>query len=147
MIHVITLQEVCETTPKTHKRPSDLSPKTCAASWHAKQAKVWLTPIGYGVEGAQATVQLLVDSGVYKTLLSEKDWKVVLRSQVPRKAKLKTNRTKFRPFSFNYSLPILGRTKCRLKATCGQEVCTLVYVVAGETESLLGLRDAQALEN
>ena len=32
---------------------------------HTKQAKVGLTPIDYGVEGAQATVQLLVDSGVY----------------------------------------------------------------------------------
>ena len=30
---------------------------------HTKQAKVGLTPIDHGVEGAQATVQLLVDSG------------------------------------------------------------------------------------
>ena len=112
---------------------------------HTKQAKVGLTPIDHGVEGAQATVQLLIDSGVFKTLLSEKDWKVIQRSQGPKKAKLKINRTKFRPFGTNYSLPILGRTKCRLKATCGQEVRTLVYVVAGETESLLGLKDAQAL--
>ena len=101
---------------------------------HTKQAKVGSTPIDHGVEGAQAMVQLLVDSVVYKTLLSEKDWKGV-----------KINRTKFRPFGTNYSLPILGRTKCRLKAICGQEVRTLVYVVAGETESLLGLKDAQAL--
>ena len=112
---------------------------------HTKQARVGLTPIDHGLEGAQATVQLLVDSGVYKTLLSEKDWKVVQRSQGPRKVKLKVNRTKFRPFGTNYSLPILGHTKCRLKAICGQEIRTLVYVVAGETESLLGLKDAQAL--
>ena len=55
---------------------------------HTKQAKVGLTPIDHGVEGAQATVQLIVDSGVYKTLLSKKDWKVVQHSQGPRKVKL-----------------------------------------------------------
>jgi hypothetical protein len=96
------------------------------------------------VEGAQAKVKLLIDSGVYKTLLSEKDWKSVQQSQGARKAKLKINRTKFRPFGTNYSLPILGHTKCRMMAECGQEVQTLVYVVAGETESLLGLKDALA---
>ena len=57
-----------------------------------KQAKVGLTPNDHGVEGAQAMVQLLVDSGVYKTLLSEKDWKVVQHSQGPRKVKLKIAR-------------------------------------------------------
>ena len=112
---------------------------------HSMQAKVGLTPIDQGVVGAQATVKLLIDSGVYKTLLSEKDWKAIQQSQGTRKARLKNNRTKFRPFGTNYSLPILGRTKCRMMAACGQEVSTIVYVVAGETESLLGLKDALAL--
>jgi hypothetical protein len=59
--------------------------------------------------------------------------------------RLKINRTKFRPFGTDVTLPILGRTKCRIRAECGQEVFTIVYVVEGETESLLGLKDAEAL--
>ena len=41
--------------------------------------------------------------------------------------------------------PSLGRTKCLLIADCGRQITTVVYVVAGETQSLLGLGDAQAL--
>ena len=43
------------------------------------------------------------------------------------------------------SLPILGRTKCRMTAENGQQVLTIVYVARGETESLLGLKDGEAL--
>ena len=52
---------------------------------HSMHVKVGLTPIDHGVAGAQATVKLLIDSGVYKTLLSEKDWKAMQQSQGTRK--------------------------------------------------------------
>jgi hypothetical protein len=61
------------------------------------------------------------------------------------KMRLKVNRTKFRPFGTDLTLPILGHTKCRIRAECGQEVFTIVYVSECETESLLGLKDAEAL--
>ena len=107
---------------------------------------VTITPLDQGVAGGQTMVQLLIDSGVHKTLLSEKDWKA-LNKQMPGggMARLKINRTKFRPFGTNISLPILGRTKCRLKSKAGKEVLTIVYIVAGETESLLGLKDGENL--
>ena len=137
--------EAASTDSEDANRVMEVNQVRAVKQEHTMHTKVGLTPIDHGVEGAQAKVKLLIDSGVYKTLLSEKDWQVVKQSQGARKAKLKINRTKFRPFGTNYSLPILGRTKCRMMAECGQEVQTLVYVVAGETESLLGLKDALAL--
>ena len=74
-----------------------------------------ITAIDHGTEGAKAEVKLLIDSGVHNTLLSEADWQVVgkQRNGVG-KVKLKVNRTKFRPFGTNFTLPIIGRSKCRL---------------------------------
>ena len=112
----------------------------------ARKATVHMTVVDHGTPGRSGQVQLLIDSGVYKTLLSEKDWKTVSETECGRgKMRLKVNKTKFRPFGTDLTLPILGRTKCRIKAKCGEEVFTIIYVVKGETESLLGLKDAEAL--
>jgi len=42
-------------------------------------------------------------------------------------------------------LPIRGRTKCKLTAAYGAQINTIVYVVEGEEQSLLGLKDREAL--
>ena len=76
--------------------------------------------------------------GVNKTLVSERDWnKIREKSKKGNRPRLKVNRTKFRPFSTKYTLPIMGRIKCSMKAHCGQEKSTIIYMVKGETESLL----------
>ena len=84
-------------------------------------------------------MNIFIDSGVLKTLLSEKDWNLVKPMQGKKPAKLKKCHTKFSLFGANVRLPMRGRVKC------GKEVKTVVYVVEGETQSLLGLRDAKAL--
>ena len=43
------------------------------------------------------------------------------------------------------NLPMLGRTKAVMRSVSGAEVRTIVYVVRGQQQSLLGLRDGEAL--
>ena len=88
---------------------------------------------------------MLIDSGVFKTLLSEKDWRKVKQKPGESCIKLKKCSTTFRPFGTDYQLPILGRTKCIMQAAAGAQVATIVYVVKGETQSLLGLWDSEKL--
>ena len=40
---------------------------------------------------------------------------------------------------------MLGRARCILKAQAGATITTMVYVVRGAKESLLGLKDGEAL--
>ena len=143
---VETGSEVDSTDSEASNRVTEEYQVRAVQQEHTRQAEVVITAIDHGTEGAKAEVKLLIDSGVHKTLLSEADWKVVgkQRNGVG-KVKLKINRTKFRPFGTNFTLPIIGRSKCRIMAQCGQVVNTMVYVVAGETESLLGLKDGEAL--
>ena len=61
------------------------------------------------------------------------------------KMRLKKNYTRCSPFGTNVKLPILGCSKVRMTAGCGHQVETVVYVVDGDKESLLGLRDCRAL--
>jgi hypothetical protein len=91
-----------------------------------------MTVVDHGTPGKTGQVQLLIDSGVYKTLLSEKDWKAVSETECGRgKMRLKVNRTKFRPFGTDLTLPILGRTKCRIKAKCGGRCSPLFTLSRG----------------
>ena len=59
--------------------------------------------------------------------------------------KLKRVKTRFTPFGTNFKLPVIGRTKCVMCAAAGAEITTIVYVVAGEAEGLLGFLDAEKL--
>ena len=111
----------------------------------AKIAEVVLTAMDHGVEAKEASVELLINSGVNKTLLSEKDWKKVKAVRGERPPKLKKNAIKFVPFGTKINLPILGRTRCKLRAVNGASVKTLVYVVEGQKQSLMGLKDGEAL--
>ena len=104
-----------------------------------------MVAIDHGISSSTTEIRLVIDSGVSKTLLSEKAWASVKPQPGHPKTKLKKNRTNFTPFGTNYKLPILGRTKCQLTAPGGKSIHTIVYVAAGETQSLLGLKDAEAL--
>ena len=85
----------------------------------------------------------LVDSGVYKTLLSEADWKVMRKRN--KTLNIKKCRVKFTPYQSEEGLQMLGRTKAVLWATGGATTSTIVYVVKGSKQSLLGLKDAENL--
>ena len=87
--------------------------------------------------------QWTADSGVKKTLLSEDDWGY-LKEHNPT-AKLKKNTIRFVPYGTRQSLPVRGKARVMLQCEEGMRVYTTVYVVAGQTENLLGERDAVAL--
>ena len=83
------------------------------------------------------------DSGVQKTLLAEKHyWKI--RSHNPN-IKLRHTKVKFRPYSTNAYVPLLGSMDIRLTSSNGMTHKTRVYVTEGQKESLLGKEDATAL--
>ena len=104
-----------------------------------------VTAFDHGTPSKTAKVKLLIDSGVKKTVLSKADWKTIKVEEGCHKPKLNRNKTNFKPFETDLKLPIQGRTKCQLMATCGKHVDTLVYVVEGERQSLLRLKDGEAL--
>jgi hypothetical protein len=104
-----------------------------------KFANVSTTPVDHGRRGRSKNVKFLVDSGADSTMVSEKDWKTM-------GTKLKRCTKEFKVYgSRSKMVPILGRTKCILQAAGGAVVRTMVYVVKGETKSLLGLKDGKDL--
>ena len=111
----------------------------------SEKAKIKLTVMDHKVKSEEIEVELLVDSGVNKTLLSEKDWKKVKPKLNGKPATLKKSHRKFSPFGTEQKVPMLGRTKCQMVAKCGRQITTMVYVVKGKSQSLLGLRDGKAL--
>ena len=85
----------------------------------------------------------LVDSGVYRTLVSEADWNVMKKKN--KTLRIKRCKIKFTPYQSEEGLQMLGRTKAILKASGGATTGTIVYVVRGSGQSLLGLKDAKDL--
>ena len=77
------------------------------------------------------------------TLLSEDDWDYVQKYNPA--AKLRKNCTRFVPYGTNRALPVLGKARVMLQCEEGMRIYTTVYVVAGQTENLLGERDVVAL--
>ena len=69
----------------------------------------------------------LVDSGVYKTLVSEADWKVMRKKN--KMLRIKKCRVKFTPYQSEEGMQMLSRTKATLWATGGATTNTIVYVV------------------
>ena len=111
----------------------------------SETAKTSITALDHGNASHPSNIELLIDSGVSKTLLSEADWKKIKALKGNPKLKLKKNKTNFTPFGTNMKLPIRSRTKCMLTATCGTHINPIVYVVGEEEQSLLGLKDGEAL--
>ena len=94
-------------------RVTEVEPVRAVRHADARKATVTMTGVDKGTPGVATQTQLLIDSGVHKTLLSEKDWKQVSRRNADGyQIKLKINKTKFRPYGTNMLLPILGRRRC-----------------------------------
>ena len=58
---------------------------------------------------------------------------------------LHESRIRFKPYSTNKTVPLIGCFRARLRNNLGRVHTTTVYVVEGESESLLGREDAEAL--
>ena len=54
---------------------------------------------------------------------------------------LKKNMVIFKPYGTRFRLPILGRSKVKMENQNGKRVKTMVYVVKGKSECLLGRKD------
>merc|ERR1712082_558522 len=78
-----------------------------------------------------------------RTLLSEEDWGKLCKANTD--LKLRKNAVKFTPYGTAIRLPVMGRAKVVMQNQRGKHLKTMVYVVQGQTESLLGKRDAEAL--
>ena len=78
-----------------------------------------------------------------KTLLSEDDWEYIKKYNPT--AKLKKNCIRFVPYGTKQALTVLGKARVILQCQGAKKLNTTVYVVAGQTENLLGERDSVAL--
>ena len=108
-------------------------------------AKVELVMIDHGRQAPAKNVRLLVDSGVKKTLINEEIWKKMQKKAGGENLKLKKCKTRFRPYGTKEHLPIMGRSKCKMQAEAGATIHSMVYVMRGKEQPLLGLLDAQRL--
>ena len=58
---------------------------------------------------------------------------------------MKINKRKFVPFGTNGKLECIGRSNAVLEAEAGAKLTTMVYVIRGVSENLLGKSDAVKL--
>ena len=98
-----------------------------------------------GGEGSPMKANLLIDSGIYKTLLMEEQWERLWLEGMNRMPKLEESGIRLISYGTDRSLELLGKARCLIKAEVGAEMITSVYMIKGAQESLLGLRDAQTL--
>ena len=100
--------------------------------------------IDHGRQAPAGRVKLLVDTGVRKTLINEEIWKKLQKKAEDKgqSLKLKQCLTKFRPYGTTEYLPIMGRSKCRMRAEAGATIHSMVYVMRGKEQPLPGLMDA-----
>ena len=99
-------------------------------------ATVEMVMIDHGRQASARKVRLLVDSGVRKTLINEEIWK---------KMQKKAGGENLKPYGTKEHLPIMGRSKCKMQAEAGATIHSMVYVMRGKEQPLLGLLDAQRL--
>ena len=93
------------------------------------------------VEGVK--LELVVDTGATKVILTEKDWETVKRKH--KKLKLKKTTTKFRPYGVKDKLNCIGKAKLKLQSKSGSQTRSQIFVVKNARESLLGLKEAERL--
>ena len=85
------------------------------------------------------SVDFLIDSGVYSTVMSETDWKKA------GKFKLGECKKKFTAYNSSSDLKMLGAGKVTMCSQSGAEWKTKVYVTVSGNTLLLGLKDGESL--
>ena len=98
-----------------------------------------------GTESKQAEAILVVDTGVNRTLISEETWLKLKAHKGKKEPRLKRNKRKFVPFGTDGRLECIGRSKAFLEAKAGAKIKTMVYIIRGVSECLLGKSDAEKL--
>ena len=86
-------------------------------------------------------MRFVVDTGVNMTLVSEEEWKKLQPKRGEREPKLKKNKQKFVLFGTNGRLECVGQSKVILEEKAGTKLKTIIYVIRGVSESLLGKTD------
>ena len=81
-----------------------------------------------------------VYSGAPKTMLAGKHLGWILGKNPD--MKLRRSNMRFRPYSTDEAIPLLGMCDVKLRSKRGKTVKTRIYVAEGEAESLLGRQDA-----
>ena len=95
------------------------------------------------VEEKGAEIELVVDTGATRKILTEEDWKAVKKTL--KKTKLKKTNKKFRPYGVKARLPCIGKVNLKLEAKAGAKIRSKLFVVRDAKESLLGLKEAERL--
>ena len=107
------------------------------------QVNLEIQAVDHGKKSSFVKFQPLVDTGVHKTLLNEADWKKL--KEVEPSLQHKRCRVRFTPYGTTTGLQMIGQSKAILKNAAGGLVGTIVYIVKGNNQSLLGLKDALSL--
>ena len=102
--------------------------------------KVFLKP---RLGAVSRQVRWLADSGVRRTLLAEPEWEALKKANPG--TRLKKNKVSFMPYGTKSKLPVLGRAKVVMANLKGNKINSMVYVVKGQKESLLGQSDGVRL--
>ena len=115
----------------------------------SKNTDIKIVAFDHGGLSQTATVQLLIDGEVKKTLPSETDWGNLKVERGQCKTKLEKNKTNFTPFGINTQLAIKREdhllTNSSLWESSNADTDIIVYIVADETQSLPGLKDGEVL--
>ena len=106
-------------------------------------ADMVICAMDHGRESKEVRISPVIDTGVNKTLICEKDWKKMVKADPLLKAK--RCRVKFTPYGTEVDLPMIGRTKAVLSNGIGGKISTIVYIVRDSSQSLLGRFDAEDL--
>ena len=102
------------------------------------RADVHLTPTQHAEY--RTKIPWTVDSGAPKTMLAEKHLGWVLQKNP--EVQLRRSNVRFRPYNTDKVIPLIGMCDIKLRNKKGKTVTTEIYIVEGETESLLGCQDA-----
>ena len=101
---------------------------------------IWATGIPAKMEANQ-----LIDSGVYRTSLTEKQGKQTQPEEASRRPELKKSMDKGVPNGTKETLELLGRSRWQIQAGAGGEETSMIDVIKEAKESLLVVRDREAL--
>ena len=136
-------------TEESSYRVIDVSPERSIVrsvnSNPEEEVSISVMALDHGVESKKAKVKLVVDTVVSKTLVSEEAWLKLKPHKGIRPPLLKKNKRRFVPFGTDGKLECIGRSNAVLEAKAGAKLRTMIYIIRGVSENLLGKTDAVKL--
>ena len=135
----------CESSFRVNVVSPDRTTVRSVDSNPEEEVSLIVNALTYGTESKKAKIKLVVDTGVSRTLLSEEAWLKLKPHKGERDPKLSKCKRKFVPFGTNGKLECIGMSKAVLEAKAGAKCKTMVYVIRGVAENLLGKTEAVRL--